>query len=424
MKANSFAEFKLNYSSPAKFNYKVSFTGNPLNRISDFRDNEQFLNNLINSESSHFTIFNNKRALFSSETRSVAWFPRSELTKLIPSDWEYTLKNTIPLELSGLTLTLLGIPNNNNELDNGKGVESYWAINLQDSWLSESKGEEFQSEIKENNLKWLSLRPTAFSLQFMEASIVGLAFSMIDWSNKNKFCSCCGSRTVSGESGYKRVCSSTLDPSLIPENSNLHINTTGECQSKSSVTNFSYPRTDPVAIFCIVSENGEEILLGKKGAYLGGMYSCLAGFIEPGESLEEAVQREAFEESGIKVKDVFYSTSQPWPFPNNLMLGCYATAINKNIKIDEKELSDANWFTKAQIQECLKTNSENWKNIGKLMKTADGSSQMPEFDLLIPDKYAIAHNLISNWANSKNLSDLLNPLNSTGNSSNIEKSQL
>ena len=113
--------------------------------------------------------------------------------------------------------------------------------------------------------------------------------------------------------------------------------------------------TDPVVIVCVISPDGERVLLGRQAIWPKGMYSCLAGFVEPGESLEEAARREVKEESGIRLGHVMYHSSQPWPFPNSLMIGCHAEALNEdaNVTMEDKELEDARWFTKPQVLDAL-----------------------------------------------------------------------
>lgn len=148
------------------------------------------------------------------------------------------------------------------------------------------------------------------------------ARALLHWHQRHRFCANCGAGTTAGDAGYKRVC----------------ITCTAE----------HFPRTDAVAIIAIV--RGDKMLLGRSARFNPGMYSTLAGFVEPGETAEDAARREVFEESGIRVGDVQYVLSQPWPFPANLMLGMIGEALSENITIDPDELEDARWFSLDEIR--------------------------------------------------------------------------
>ena len=176
-------------------------------------------------------------------------------------------------------------------------------------------------------------RPSFFSLEPREASILAQARSLIDWHARYRFCPACGSPQKTTESGYKKECDQE------------------ECIGHQGPQSFSYPRTDPVVITLVISPDGQKCLLGRAGRYVSGMYSCLAGFLEPGESMEEAARREVWEESNIKVGAIHYHTSQPWPFPSQLMyasddkihvprLGCFGEALAEGpINLQDKVIS-------------------------------------------------------------------------------------
>ena len=138
-----------------------------------------------------------------------------------------------------------------------------------------------------------------------------------------------------------------------------------------------FPRTDPVAIMLIT--DGERCLMGRSPHFPPGMYSTLAGFVEPGETIENAVRRETHEESGIRVGRVTYHASQPWPFPHSLMIGCYGEALSTEIVRDTAELEDCRWFTRAEVRDML--------------KRVPGNPDEPA----CPPKRAIAGELISSW---------------------------
>lgn len=148
-----------------------------------------------------------------------------------------------------------------------------------------------------------------------DASILAQARSLVDWNIRNAFCSICGIPLETVDSGYKKQCPADT------------------CLSKQEISNTSYPRTDPVVICLVLDKARERCLLVRTKRYKAGLFSCIAGFLEPGENMEDAVRREVLEEAGIQVGTVKYHSSQPWPFPSQLMLGCVGEA-DPNNKID------------------------------------------------------------------------------------------
>ncbi|WP_414473285.1 NAD(+) diphosphatase [Microvirga sp. M2] len=158
-----------------------------------------------------------------------------------------------------------------------------------------------------------------------DLGILAMAKSILDWHNRHRFCANCGAPTQAAQAGFRRDCSA--------------------CGAQH------FPRTDPVVIMLIT--RGDKCLMGRQQRFAEKMYSCLAGFLEPGETVEDAVRRETFEEAGIRVGKVRYSTSQPWPFPSNIMIGCVGEAISEEIAFDRDELEDARWFTKDDVRRML-----------------------------------------------------------------------
>ncbi|TWW60804.1 Peroxisomal NADH pyrophosphatase NUDT12 [Takifugu flavidus] len=189
--------------------------------------------------------------------------------------------------------------------------------------------------------------------------IVAHARAVLVWHNRYSFCPICGSGTSVEEGGHKRRC--------------LNL----KCRSLKGVYNTCYPKIDPVVIMLVVHPGRNQCLLGRKKSYPVGMFSCLAGFIEPGEAIEDAVRREVEAESGVKVGLVRYICSQPWPMPSNLMIGCLAIATSTNIKVDQNEIEEARWFTRQQIAESL-------------YRGANPA-------LMLPPNQTISHKLIRYW---------------------------
>jgi NAD+ diphosphatase len=167
------------------------------------------------------------------------------------------------------------------------------------------------------------LRLVGSVLPIDEAGLLGYARAMVSWRRRNRYCGTCGAKTLSAKSGHVLVCT---DPSCRHE---------------------TFPRIDP-AIIVLISD-GERALLGRQASWPVGRYSTIAGFVEPGESLEDAVAREVFEETGIEVDRIEYHSSQPWPFPASLMLGFTAHAVTSEVQLRDQELEDARWFTRAEI---------------------------------------------------------------------------
>jgi len=158
-----------------------------------------------------------------------------------------------------------------------------------------------------------------------DAELAASAKALLEWHRSHKFCAKCGHPSQMVQSGWQRSCSS--------------------CGAQH------FPRTDPVVIMLIT--HGTDILLGRSPQWPDGMYSCLAGFVEPGETIEAAVRREVFEETQIQVGDVRYITSQPWPFPNSLMFGYHGQATSRDITIDPNEIDDAKWVSRSQMMDVF-----------------------------------------------------------------------
>jgi NAD+ diphosphatase len=145
--------------------------------------------------------------------------------------------------------------------------------------------------------------------------------ALLNWHARHRFCANCGAATRPVEAGWRRDCQA--------------------CRTQH------FPRTDPVAIMLPIT--GDRCVLGRSHRFQPGMWSCLAGYVEPGEAIEEAVRRETREEAGIVCGRVTYFASQPWPFPTSLMIGCHAEAITHDIVIDRTELADARWFDREEV---------------------------------------------------------------------------
>ena len=193
------------------------------------------------------------------------------------------------------------------------------------------------------------------SLQPEELATYGGARSMVDWHARHRFCARCGNATTLAKGGWQRNCSSD------------------SCKAEH------FPRVDPVTIMLVEHEN--SILLGRQPRFPAGNYSALAGFVEPGETIEEAVAREVFEEAGVRVRDVSYVMCQPWPFPSSLMIGCHSHTDDPAVTVDTTELEDARWFSRAEVEDS--------------MRAAQAGGRGEAFGA--PPKFAVAHHLLNWW---------------------------
>jgi NAD+ diphosphatase len=169
------------------------------------------------------------------------------------------------------------------------------------------------------------IRGLMAGLSLLDGECVALGRALHGWHNSHRFCANCGAPSQQELSGWERWC--------------------------TACGTHHFPRTDPVVIMAIT--RGDKLLLGRGAAWPERMYSLLAGFVEPGETIEAAVRRETIEESGIRVGAVNYVTSQPWPFPMSLMFGCWGEALDEDIVLDRNELADARWVSRDEVRSIL-----------------------------------------------------------------------
>jgi NAD+ diphosphatase len=207
-----------------------------------------------------------------------------------------------------------------------------------------------ESEPQLGDGAFAEMRAAAFFMPARDTAIAGQAKALIDWHRRHGFCPNCGHATELMDAGYRRLCPA--------------------CKAEH------FPRTDPVVIMLPLW--GDRCLVGRNKRFPPGLYSAFAGFVESGESMEEAVRRELMEEVNLRTGAVRYHASQPWPFPSSLMLGCYAEAMSEDFRIDENEIEDARWLSKAEARARLANGIED--------------------ELKLPVTIAIAHHLIRDWA--------------------------
>ena len=192
------------------------------------------------------------------------------------------------------------------------------------------------------------LKKIASLLDKSSAALLAFATGIVHWQETHLYCGKCGSKTIVEEAGHLRTC------------------------KNKSCRNKIFPRTDPAIITLVLNNNA--CLLGRNDRWPKGVYSTLAGFVEPGESLEEAVKREVLEETGVIIKEAYYHSSQPWPFPSSIMLGFISIAENRKLNINYNELEDARWFVQSELLDMIEKKK-----------------------ILLPNKFSIANRLITEW---------------------------
>ncbi|KAL1660855.1 NUDIX hydrolase domain-like protein [Schizophyllum commune] len=365
------------------------FGGSPLNRLSWLRPSQIFLDAASTLPSTRWVVFNGGRPLVSAPRDALSrislaylstsdvqpfignrpWFGQSKDGALITK--EEASHHTEAARHLGPPIVFLGLEE--TDAQSGNALPSsdftdpataldklhgtpYFALDVGDLGLPDATLQEtvnaaearLSLEVEdERKLSWAEPRALMAGMDIFEGGVYAEARSMVDWNSRNKFCPGCGARTYSMWGGWKIACSTLLPWA---DNSGRK-----PCPTTRGLHNFTHPRTDPVVIMIAIDETGDKILLGRNKKFPGKFYSALAGFMEPGESFEDAVAREMWEEAGVKVWSVKYHSSQPWPYPANLMVGCYARAdASQPLRIDlDNELEDARWYTRAEILAVL-----------------------------------------------------------------------
>jgi NAD+ diphosphatase len=262
-----------------------------LDRLSGKRNESGWYEDMLGSREARIALFSADKLMVHAApagSGGIKWHSSTELPKL----------------MDGVELVFLGV--------DAEGI-AHFAAQASNNELEPGEG-----------LVALDLRSIALQglVSDSDLGLAAQARALLHWHIRHRFCSNCGASTIVGDAGYKRVCES--------------------CSGEH------FPRTDPVAIIAIT--RADKMLLGRSARFASGMYSTLAGFVEPGETAEEAARREVFEESGVRVGDVKYVLSQPWPFPANLMLGMIGEAESEDITIDPEELDDARWFSLDEVR--------------------------------------------------------------------------
>ncbi|KAJ9548679.1 hypothetical protein OSB04_021222 [Centaurea solstitialis] len=309
-------------------------------------------------------------------------------------DFRDVLENS-EVKLSEELLVYLGYKIKEEDESNSNSVV-YWAIDV-------SEGVSLVEKFGGRKLTFVELRTLMVATDWGDddamgqLAIAGHARALLEWHNTARFCGSCGEMLVPTEAGTRKQC------------------------IKDSCKKRIYPRVDPVVIMLVIDKENDRALLSKGARFVPRMWSCLAGFLEPGESLEEAVRRETWEETGIQVGEVVYHSSQPWPvgpssMPCQLMIGFFAYATSLEINVDKRELEDAKWFSREEVKNALtfaeyeKAQKTSAYKVDQICKGVEkGQNLASDFNvesgelaaMFVPGPFAIAHHLISSWAHDQ-----------------------
>jgi NAD+ diphosphatase len=279
----------------------LTYANMPLDRCSNQRKNKRWLSSEFNHQETLFCVINDGSSLFYHDTFTPIYLNKSQLDNLSIDSCIYLGKGNLSKEVE---------PTN---------VRSLFTVDFEKL--------RFSSQEELLNLgKWHNLREATPHLTIIDVSIQALAKALIYWHSTHQYCGRCGNVSRLVDAGHARRCN--------------------ECR------NMSFPRTDPAVIMLVEHMFPDGIarcLLGRQASWKTGMYSTLAGFVDPGETLEEAVIREVSEETAVVVENPKYITSQPWPFPASVMLGFTAVATSTDIDISKDDIDDCQWFSREQL---------------------------------------------------------------------------
>jgi len=296
------------------------FGGNPLDRVSQRRQDAGWVASLLEEPATRVLPLHGLKPLIRHSSAAAL-------------DWQEATPWR-PLIDGGSTLILLGI----------RDGRAYFAL--------DASAAEIPSD---RDSVAMDARAAASTIEGGEAAILAEARSLIDWHDRHRFCARCGTPSTIASGGWVRHC----------PNCKAH----------------HFPRVDPVVIMLGVA--GDRCLLGRGHRRPGARFSCLAGFMEPGETLEEAVRREVLEESGIQIGRVRYLASQPWPFPSSLMMGFLGEALTEEITIDPEELAEVRWFERDEVRAMVERS-----------RSDDPIPGLPT----LPPPLAIGHQIARRWA--------------------------
>ncbi|KAL8659841.1 MAG: hypothetical protein Q9226_000206 [Calogaya cf. arnoldii] len=386
-----------------KFGKEIAnyFSGSPLNRVSFLRTDHSFLSAALKHPTTSFLVFNNLSPL-ARDPSNLEFLSYADVQPLIGENpyskseeqlvSEYNSTVTVP------QLLFLGLDERNKQglTFNIYTGSPYFALDVTPKGTIQAQAESLVQSLQVRGLKFLEGRIQA-ALPAQDAAIYAQARALLDWNTRNPFCAQCGQPTMSINGGMKRTC----PPKDMASLAGAIGGTVGagpterpDCATRRGISNVCFPRTDPTVIMAVVSADGKKVLIGRQKRWPPYWYSTLAGFVEPAESVEEAVRREVWEESGVKLGRVVIHSTQPWPYPANLMIGAIAQCIPGGEEIvlkHDPELEDARWAEMGEIREALR--------VGTSALGESAQEGYKEGNLRLPASTAIANQLLTAVAN-------------------------
>ncbi|TKA29455.1 hypothetical protein B0A50_03468 [Salinomyces thailandicus] len=436
-----------------KFGKEVAnyFSGSPLNRVGFLRGDHQFLTQALKHPSTDFLLCNELQPLVKTEAKDrLAWVKFDDVKGVVGED-PYKSTEGEMLGLYNSTtyvpqMIFLGIDEKAQDALSYQGKNMYkgaprFAVDVTPRASAKAECEKLISSLQGRKLEFAKGRvmdvvasdgtsaptneapltdptvspsslartgnPSATPLTSLQAAIYAEARQLLDWNARNPFCAQCGQPTLSVNGGFKRTCppkdlarinskSSTGVSNALSNvaEANQDESSRPPCATRQGVSNLCFPRTDPTVIMAVVNHAGDRILLGRQKRWPPYWYSTLAGFAEPAESIEEAVRREVYEEAGIYVGRVVIHSTQPWPYPANLMIGAVGQANPDGETVDlgnDPELEVAKWFTFDEVREALRVGTSG---LGE-----DAGAEYKEGGLRLPPSTAIANQLMTSVVN-------------------------
>ncbi|KAK4983240.1 NADH pyrophosphatase [Elasticomyces elasticus] len=400
-----------------KFGKEVAnyFSGSPLNRVGFLRGDHTFLSNALKHPTTSFLLCKDLQPLIK-EKRSLAFVKYDDVQPLIGEDPYSKTEDEMINDYNSTTIIpqmiFLGLDQRVKDAlvykDVYKGAP-FFAVDITPRGSIADACNKLLSDLDSRGLTFAQgrsmdldapdgtpyvtpasmhrqdriVRSSTFYADPSLAAIYAKARQLLDWNARNTYCGSCGHPTLSVNAGAKRVCPSKDLAEDPPERQ--------ACSTRTTLSNLTFPRTDPTIIVAVLSHDSKRLLLGRQKRWPPYWFSTLAGFVEPAESVEDAVRREVWEESGVVLSRVLIHSTQPWPYPANLMIGAIAQVASPEdevIKLDnDPELEMAKWFELDEIREALEHGTSSLGD--------DASPNYKEGNLRLPPRTAIAHVLIT-----------------------------